>query len=825
MPSIASRAGNAFLDLFRPRAPVVPPDLEALPELGPADYMANREIYPVYPLSGWSPGRIIEMLNSHDQGNFTASELFYHALRKEGLIGAALEMFRESVLEFASTLQCPKDAPKEIHEWVEVLARDWQSVMPDDVRGEIIERTRMFGFCICRLQWTWNNGQRQPIFIPFTQSSTSWRQDLYCYQVQTEDIGIEYVSNDGREWVIFSLGGTRPWLGGIIRQLAFVYFGIITGDDRWLNFNDKFAEPVRIQYTPRLTREQPESQRLYQKVQHMRGGDLHLQPREGKDTGYDFRYEQVNAQGYETLKEQLDRFDMRACIIILGHNLLQQVKGGSLAAMKEAKGLLRTKAIAALRRISTACEPCSKVWARANFGNEPGPNGRTPEQDTWSLIYDTSDPDLKELAAKRAQSYSDAFDKFFAGLAAAADAYGDDTGADILPTDDELAAGDVIEGEIVPPAPPLPAKKAPKFLREVLKSIDWYEAAERCGLPMLGGEESYSQDDDDEAELQAAAKRKVLAPRAVRLLPAPTATQTTTLASGDSADSAAGLIEGQQQIDAMADQDMGAPALAAVLAALAEAPDYEDLQTRLAGIVGELDVRDDIVALADRLHIAEHIGTESVDHDLPASARVEVDAADRSRSQAHTVAELRQHQERSRKLATAATSYAVYAVARQLWDAAGKAAALGHPLEAHKGELADHLRASWDADGAAWRTARAEPLQRAFTHGRARRLSSEALTSIHPYWRLDAILDGNTTPLCRRLNGLVMPAGSPGFPIPPLHWGCRTTVRGLSRAEGERLVRAAPGNVGAAGFGEMGDYPAPESGPEPLIKAYRARVG
>ena len=511
MPSVASRAANAFLDLFRSKPLFIPPDLTKRPELTAADYRSNREMYPIYTLAGWDPERIIQMLEQHDIGNFVSSELFYQALRKEGLISAALAMRRESALEYASTLQCPKEAPPEMHAYVKSLSRNWQTVLPDAVRGECIERTNVFGFAVCRIQWTWESGQRQPIFHPWTHSSLQYRTDLSSpdnpvYQGLSEDRGVEYINNDGREWVVFSLGGTRPWLGGMLRSLAFVYFGIITGDDRWLNFNDKFAEPIRIQYTPRLMRESAEAQRLYEKVEWMRGGDLHVQPREEKDKGYDFRYEQVDAQGFETLKEQLERFDMRAAIIILGHNLLQQVKGGSLAAMKEAKGLLRTKSVTDLRNCSSACEPLSKVWARANFGTDPSDfpelGGRLPEQVTWSLIYDTTDPELKELAAARAGKYADAYDKFFKALAEASEVHGSDSGSNDDKAE-ELAFGKDATDKQPGVVAPAPEKPSPAFVRALIRSIDWHEAAERCGLPMKGGEESYSQDDDDEAELGA----------------------------------------------------------------------------------------------------------------------------------------------------------------------------------------------------------------------------------------------------------------------------------------------------------------------------------
>lgn len=466
---------DRFFDLFRARPLVIPEGVTQRPELSPADYQSRREQYPILPLSGWDAVRIQQMLESHDSGEFGPSELFYHALRKEGLIASAFDMRRAAVQELGFTLQCPKDAPDEVHSFTESLARDWQSVLPDDVRGEIIERTNVFGFMVCRVQWVWSGGQRQPRLIPYTHSSLSWRQDLWCYQGQSER-GLETISSDGREWVVFSLGGTRPWLRGLIRPLAFVYFGLIVGDDAWLSFNDKFSQPLKKRIVPRLMREGAEVQRAYQRESQMRGGDMVLCPQDENGRGYDLEYVQVDAQGYKTLADQLTRFDERAAIIILGHNLLQRVTGGSLAAMRGALSLLRTKAVADAKVLMSGFEPMSKVWARANFGQDPDdfPElcGQPVESKSWSLVYDLSDPEAKQAAAVRSAQYAQGFATFV------------------------QAAGDKL-GEL---------------------PIDWEAAAQRCGIPMTSGEDSYSQDDaelsteewiDPPAYVKAAARRSL----------------------------------------------------------------------------------------------------------------------------------------------------------------------------------------------------------------------------------------------------------------------------------------------------------------------------
>ena len=282
------------------------------------------------------------------------------------------------------------------------------------------------------------------------------------------------------------------------------------------------------------------------------------------------------------------------------------------------------------------------------------------------------------------------------------------------------------------------------------------------------------------------------------------------------------LMEGQRQIDALINEQSDAPGLRAVLAALTVATDYTDLRARLASAVREHDLRDHISALENQIHAAEHIGRESIDHDLPIVGRAEVDAHDRRMHQADKVKQVRETQQRAANLAKAASSYALFAVARYLWDVAVDT---GQPLELYRQELTTRLQLdTWGADGSKWAIARAEPLQRAFTHARVRRLSDEALRGVYPVWAADPVLDGGTTSGCRALGQVVRPAMADDFPVPPLHWGCRTTVRGLGRAQGEPLIGDAKVPVIQDGSGNWALNLFPDSGPEELLAAYRWRL-
>ena len=212
---------------------------------------------------------------------------------------------------------------------------------------------------------------------------------------------------------------------------------------------------------PNIRREGVEAQKQYAIVDTLRGGDSTLCPQDEKGYGYDVKYEQLDAQGYKTLADNVKRFDDRAAIIILGHNLLQQVgKGGSYAALKGALELLKPKTEADAKVLSVGLEPVSKAWARANWGCDarlmPELCGKSPERLSWSLVFDFTDSEEKKAAGVRSAQFAQGFATF------------------------SKAVG-------------------PEKMLEL--PIDYEEAAERAGIPMMGGEDSYTQDDDDDAEL------------------------------------------------------------------------------------------------------------------------------------------------------------------------------------------------------------------------------------------------------------------------------------------------------------------------------------
>lgn len=306
------------------------------PSLVPSDFRVVNEIYPVPPVSGWTGPDIVAAINSNDQGDFSVVELLYHAMTKVPRIGAALEQRVHEIRNFKFKLNVPADAPERMKNMSLVFEQNFSDVFPNHAQTEILRRIIMFGFCIARQHFIIRHGQVLPVIVPWTNSSVYWQIKDRNFYVTTEKG--DRVPVVGDPWMIFTVGGDRPWLNGAIRKLAFPFYQIDHAYARWLAFNDTEAQSLKKITTPRFMREQAEAGAAAQAVAHLRSGDTMLCPYDPKEGGYDIEF--VTASGrssaYKAFQDLIDSAHTEISITLLGNNLTQEIKGGSFAAAKSA---------------------------------------------------------------------------------------------------------------------------------------------------------------------------------------------------------------------------------------------------------------------------------------------------------------------------------------------------------------------------------------------------------------------------------------------------------------------------------------------------------
>jgi len=409
------------------------------------EFFVIHEQLPIVPLSGWTAASIMDALSNHDMGDFSASEQLYHAMMKEPRTGAAYETLVDQLRNLPFALKLPSNTPARIVKSAKLLERNYGQVFSDYDLSEAAQRVRFFGFCIGRHTLKIVDGQIIPSIKIWSHSSCRWNPADRLFYV-TDEFGSE-IPVQGDPWVIFSMGGDRPWLRGDIRKLAFIFFMLSHAYDRWAAYNDTEATSIRKIKVPALKREQDEVKKLWDVVAKLRGGDTMIAPE-----GYDLELLSAGGKGsYTTFEALINNLYNSISIVILGNNLTQEIKGGSLAAAKEGNQIAMRK-IKSL--VNILCEPqhqtTARIWVEKNF--HPHIYGESSlTQYRYRPCYDIREPEDKKQIAEVAFTYSQSTKNFI---------------------DAAIAAGQDL----------------------TTIGIDWHEQAERCGNVLIESDEDSEGD-------------------------------------------------------------------------------------------------------------------------------------------------------------------------------------------------------------------------------------------------------------------------------------------------------------------------------------------
>jgi SPP1 gp7 family putative phage head morphogenesis protein len=167
-----------------------------------------------------------------------------------------------------------------------------------------------------------------------------------------------------------------------------------------------------------------------------------------------------------------------------------------------------------------------------------------------------------------------------------------------------------------------------------------------------------------------------------------------------------------------------------------------------------------------------------------------------------------------------------------------KAVEQGMDFAEFRKQVGDRLERAWGdkVRDPAWRLENIyrTNVQSAYSAGRFKQQSDPDVLKARPFWLYDAVLDSNTSAICRGLNGTLLAADHPRWSeiYPPNHFGgCRSAVRSLTRAAAERRggVTGEPTQKPDAAFAhapELDDYqPDLSKYPEELRVAYQRQRG
>lgn len=393
----------AFFDFVR--------SIFGIPVVSPRAAHPEDEDEPSDPLWGWNKDRIQASAVAMDSGVFSEAEDLYEGMTRYGRIASALERRAEGVRAFPFELEIKEGTPKTIELFAEQLEEGWdEHVLTEVDRSEIVARVVWFGFCVARIHKPLIDGQRVPQLKPWTHRTLKWENQRRGWTAQSDSGEQLFIPRDGDdEWVVFSRGGLRPWLKGVGRQLARIFAQFLQTEDLWDASNREIGYALKVLTVPNALRETAEVDRAWAVVRKLRAGDTWLTPE-----GYklDLLESKRDGSTHENFRTRLDTLATAVSIIILGHNLTQETRSGSLAATEAAMGVPREASVTDATILKVGYRPVLRLWMRLNFSPEFYRTERSLLSYTPCPSFETEPPADEQREAETGHKNALALDVF-----------------------------------------------------------------------------------------------------------------------------------------------------------------------------------------------------------------------------------------------------------------------------------------------------------------------------------------------------------------------------------------------------------------------------
>ncbi len=326
------------------------------------------------PLFDWGPYELRTMLLAYLDGDFNLAEEFYEQVRRDGRIYDGLRKRGNAVTRYPQLWDLCEEAPDEVKVAAAKLKKIWQThCLTKPNLAEINRRLAFFNVCLVYRYYRPVGGVMAPKFTPWTMRGVTYNSSKRCFIVpQRLGLPKEVPLEGNDEFIVVTAGGERCWIDGACVPLTKMFLLINQGWDKWSQHADVQALALRALKTPFFSREQIETGQAAHVVSLLKSGDTMVLPQgQGNTPGYELSLvESKHADAYKAFEFLVTNAYNIVAIILLGHNLTQETKAGSLAATSAALEVPE-EISEADANVQTACfMPVFPEWMIANFSVE-----------------------------------------------------------------------------------------------------------------------------------------------------------------------------------------------------------------------------------------------------------------------------------------------------------------------------------------------------------------------------------------------------------------------------------------------------------------------
>jgi len=294
--------------------------------------------------ASWTVGAIRGALNTLQQGDFSTVDKLLNSMWEDDTFPSTLSQRINATLRSEFQLALPGEA-RDLNEVETKIQTHFPQMAPDCELFGMLEDYIMLGAGVGTIDWDTSDPK---LWVPklralpaeFLRYDEGRRKWTYM-AIEGE---LDVTPGDGK-WVLMA-AGQEPWTRGLLRGLAFLWFGkqMTLGD--WQRYNQKHGLPI-IKATVPLHHEKSEKDGFIDDLSEMQAEGVIGTPKDENGQGYDVDLLEARDTAWESFQTAAERADRKYQVALLGGNLGAEVtsQGANRAASEtHAKSVDRDKA-------------------------------------------------------------------------------------------------------------------------------------------------------------------------------------------------------------------------------------------------------------------------------------------------------------------------------------------------------------------------------------------------------------------------------------------------------------------------------------------------
>jgi phage gp29-like protein len=285
--------------------------------------------------TSWTVSQVRQALKDLETGYLHRAALLADAMTRDDRIGGTLRTRIRALLGLPRSF-IPAADNRNAKKTAMALETDWRTIAPSNSIAAMMRWAILLGVSVAEHQWVKLETQgdtsrwvpRLKIWHP---QFLSYRWDTRSWWLATQDGPLEIEPNNG-QWVVMTLASERPWMEGLVRELAIPYLIRQFAERDWSRYSEVHGLPTKIAKVPLSSTE--DDRKLFFRSLSNLGGEaiVKIVQQEQGQPGFDVTLLEATGNSWAGFQGLIRQMDSSIAISVLGQNLTTEVKGGSFAA-------------------------------------------------------------------------------------------------------------------------------------------------------------------------------------------------------------------------------------------------------------------------------------------------------------------------------------------------------------------------------------------------------------------------------------------------------------------------------------------------------------